>query len=269
MQNKLTRKQMYLAGYTVNYWEGGVLSNTDPILFLHGWGLSVEAYLENLNLLCKRYRVIAPDLLGFGKSSDPKSIWNIKDYAQFTIAFAQRLNLRNVHLMGHSFGGGISIEVASLSPETIRSIILLNSIGIPTKSISHLILKQAIEFIAQTWETNFQIQNWYVLQTFLENSLFHFHYMIQMMPILKEDLRESCSRMEVPCLIVWGSNDRVTPLNAGQQMLQLIEGAQWFVVEEGYHLWSIVLPEKLEEIAFDFLDKFNLKSEQLSTGSLL
>lgn len=256
MQNQLVPKQVNLEGHTVAYWEGGQLSNSTPLLFLHGWGLSAEAYRDSLNALSREYRVIAPDLPGFGKSSNPKYVWDAHDYAKFTVAFAQQLNIQDVHVVGHSFGGGIGLAVAALEQSFVRSTIGLNTVGIPARYIPEVLLQKFIEVPAQAWETSFSPQNLHLFQAFLENCAFHPQTIQEtLIPVLKQDLRHIFPKIASPCLIVWGRNDRIIPLASGREISQRIGGSQLIVLERASHDWSLLLPDKLAEIVFDFIGK--------------
>lgn len=76
MVNQLTQKQASLHNFSMFYLQGGLVSDLAPILFLPGWGVSVETYLESLNALSQRYCVIALDLPSFCKSTSPGFLQN-------------------------------------------------------------------------------------------------------------------------------------------------------------------------------------------------
>ena len=104
----------------------------DPLLFLHGWGLSPRSYTEALTRLCGTgIRVIAPCLPGFGGSDGPA-------LRQVTLGeFARRIGRlldvlaldKPAFVAGHSFGGGIALQLATDRPELVRSVTLVNSVG--------------------------------------------------------------------------------------------------------------------------------------------
>jgi pimeloyl-ACP methyl ester carboxylesterase len=79
VKNQLVEKQVYLEEYTLSYWEGGLGSNSVPLLFLPGWSVSVETSQESLTALSGRYQLIAPDLPGFCKSTSPKFLQDYDD----------------------------------------------------------------------------------------------------------------------------------------------------------------------------------------------
>ena len=116
-------------GRTVEYAEVGT---GDPLLFLHGWGLTPRAYLPAVTRLCRAgVRVIAPSLPGFGRSAAaPHSERTIGGYARIAGRFLDELAIEKpVFVMGHSFGGGIAIQLATDRPDLVRSLTLVNSVG--------------------------------------------------------------------------------------------------------------------------------------------
>jgi len=103
---QLVEKHINVDEHYIRYFEGGVVSSAKPILFIHGWAVGTEPYQEALNILCQHYQVIAPELPGFGTSGS-RSDWDYNKYAEFLIAFLDKLRMKKSHLIGYSLGGGI------------------------------------------------------------------------------------------------------------------------------------------------------------------
>lgn len=253
MSYQFIEKQVYVNGCNICYLEGGMASDSEPILFIHGWGVSIEPYQELIDVLCQRYKVIAPALPGFGKSGGDQIAWNYDKYAKFLLAFLQTLEIEKVHFIGHSLGGGIGVTLAAAVPELVSSLILVDSTGIPVDPIPKVLFQRLIEMTAQTPQIRFpQIQQ--VFQGFSYNLFFHTINTIHILLLaLKKDLKSLLPHIKSPCLVVWGANDLTTPLNAGQEFHQGIKNSKLVVVEEGYHEWSIFLVDKLAKIIFNFL----------------
>ena len=261
MKSKLIVKQVDLDNCCISYYEGGITSNLEPILFIHGWGVLVEPYQESLNILSERYQVIAPVLPGLGNSTAPEKIKNYNDYAKIIGNFAKKLNLKKIHVIGHSLGGAIAIALAALMPSIVRSLIVVDSTGIPLGSIPEVVLKRAIEMPAQSWQMKSQPVS-AIFKSLLYNSLFHLKNTIKMAFIaLEEDIRPILPKVESPCLILWGENDVLTPVKFAQELSQGIKGSKLKIVAEGYHEWNFFFPDKFTEIIFDFIaevEKINL-----------
>jgi len=72
-------------------------------------------------------------LPGFGKTGKPKKPWNVSDYVDFVTAFVNKLKLKNFNLLGFSFGGRISIKLASKYSNKVNKLFLVSSAGVGVK----------------------------------------------------------------------------------------------------------------------------------------
>lgn len=95
-----------------------------PVLFLHGVGVIAMTYKRILDILAQDHTVIAPDLPGFGDSTVPKEIWDMRDYAQAINSILEYEHLQDVVVIGHSFGGRIALLLAALSGRLTKAIVL-------------------------------------------------------------------------------------------------------------------------------------------------
>lgn len=106
--------------------------DADPFLFLHGWGLSPRCYADGIcRLTAAGVRVIAPCLPGFGGSDGPPlNGIDLPAYAHRIGRLLDVLGIEHpVFVAGHSFGGGIALQLAVDRPERVRSLTLINSVG--------------------------------------------------------------------------------------------------------------------------------------------
>ncbi|GAB1542794.1 alpha/beta hydrolase [Scytonema sp. NUACC21] len=254
MSYQFVQKQVYVEQNKIFYLEGGNVSNSETILFLHGWGVGVLPYQEILNVLCDRYRVIAPELPGFNRSTESQLNGEYNGYANFISSFLKSLNITKVHLIGHSLGGGIAAVVAALMPNLVKSLILVDSTGIPVEPVPLVFLQRAVEMTAQTPQMRFP-QIFQIVEGFSYNLFFRTYNTIQLLLMsLTKDIRPLLPKIQSPCLLLWGSNDLTTPLSAARKFSQFIEDSQLIVVDGLYHEWSIFCVEKFTTIVFDFLD---------------
>ena len=104
----------------------------DPLLFLHGWGLSPQCYADGVTrLTAAGVRVVAPCLPGFGGSDGPPLTGiDLPAYAHRIGRLLDVLDVQHpVFVAGHSFGGGVALQLATDRPERVRSLTLVNSVG--------------------------------------------------------------------------------------------------------------------------------------------
>lgn len=104
----------------------------DPLLFLHGWGLTPRAYANGITRLTGAgVRVIAPCLPGFGGSDGPG--WHNVTMHTYAARVGRLLDVlgieQPVFVAGHSFGGGVAIQLATDRPERVRALTLVNTVG--------------------------------------------------------------------------------------------------------------------------------------------
>lgn len=112
-------------GETIGYREreGG----QDPLLLLHGNMTSSKHWDVLIEALNKRYKVIAPDLRGFGESTYHRPIVSLKDFSDDVRDFVERLGIPRFSVMGWSTGGGVAMQLAADYPDDVRKLVLLAS----------------------------------------------------------------------------------------------------------------------------------------------
>ena len=103
-----------------------------PLLYLHGTD-SLSHWPEFLDDLAKSYDVIAPDHPGFGGTETQDQLDDVSDLAYYYLDFIEALDLKGVHLAGHSLGGWIALEMAVRSQERLADVTLIASAGINVK----------------------------------------------------------------------------------------------------------------------------------------
>tara|TARA_Y100000296_G_scaffold87400_1_gene133028 strand:- start:7062 stop:7892 length:831 start_codon:yes stop_codon:yes gene_type:complete len=105
------------------------------VMLIHGSGPGVTAW-ANWRLvmpeLSKNYRVIAPDMLGFGFTERPTNTQcNVERWVNHAIGILDALDIEQCDLVGNSFGGGIALALAIRHPKRVRRLILMGSVGVP------------------------------------------------------------------------------------------------------------------------------------------
>jgi pimeloyl-ACP methyl ester carboxylesterase len=254
MEFKLIEKQIDLGECTIFYQQGGKATNSPPLLLVHGWAISTAPYQEILTLLAQHHSLIAPDLPGFARSNCPQLLQDYHSYATLLLKFVDALSLQKVHLVGHSFGGGIAIEMASLEPQRIQSLILVDSTGIPVDSILALLLRRAIEMPAQLSLSKLKLLLVDIPQVFIRNLAFNPKQVIQSLALsLKADVRSALPQIQSPCLLLWSERDLTIPLSIAQELSQRIQHAQLVTVPEGFHEWALLHPNKFVSIVSGFI----------------
>ena len=132
-------KNITIQNINTNYYDSGEGEKT--VLFLHGWAAPVEVYQSIFNFLeGKNYRVIAPETPGCGKTPEPPEGWTVDKYVNFVLDFCKEMGLKDVILMGHSFGVRLMIKLMSLHTDKIncRKAVIIDGAGIvPKRPLSY------------------------------------------------------------------------------------------------------------------------------------
>ena len=188
------------------------------ILILHGWGVGAKNWKLVKELLENQgYKVFVPDLPGFGGSSPPPQVWTIDDYVNWVKEFSEKQNLSRFFLLGYSFGGRISIKFALKYPEKLLGLILVSCAGIKhNKTFKQLVISKIAK-----WGNKFSFCPFYCFFRKIfyrliirKSDYFGLKGSIKetFKRVIEEDLTPYLSQIKVSTLIVWGKEDRITPL---------------------------------------------------------
>ncbi len=120
-QTKIETVSLRNDSTSINYIRNGKGKTT--LLFIHGWGINKNYWEEQISHFSENYDVLAIDLPGFGHSTTLRSNWSIEEYSKDVIAFIEKLNLKNVVLIGHSMSGDVVLETAIRNHKNIKGII--------------------------------------------------------------------------------------------------------------------------------------------------
>lgn len=118
-------------GQGLHYTDSGAGKAT--VILIHGFGGSLSSWGGLQPALAATYRVISLELPGHGTSSKQIDGNSIQDFAQLFLDFLDGLKITDVHLVGHSLGGEIATQMATLAPSRINSLTLISSYGMATK----------------------------------------------------------------------------------------------------------------------------------------
>ena len=204
----------------INYKRYGNIKG-EHLVFLHGWGQNIEM-MEPVGNGLEENDIIIFDLPGFGKSEEPKTVWTIEDYAKCIHECLEKLNVKNPVLIGHSFGGKISLMYASMY-ETKKLVLLASPFK---KDIQKLSLKT--KMLKQVKK----VPGMKKLEGFAKKHIGSTDYKNaseMMRKVLVEhvnlDISENIKKINCPTIIIWGTNDQAVPLTDAYTLEKLIKDA--------------------------------------------
>ena len=124
MRKNLVRKED-----GIFYYEGGKTCQ-ETVILIHGFADSKTGHLMVANKLLSNYRVLIPDLPGFGENHRiHQTTYSISLLSEKIIELLHEKALKNVHVLGNSLGGAVAMDIASRKPELVKSLILVGSAG--------------------------------------------------------------------------------------------------------------------------------------------
>jgi abhydrolase domain-containing protein 6 len=238
----------YTDGKTeVRYLIGG---QGQTLLFLHGVGVSTKSYEKAIELLSQKYKVIAPDLPGFGKSSIPNKIWDYNDYANFLNIFLGSLGEKDVTAVGHSFGGEIALRMGTQNPQ-IKKLVLIGATGKPVRKSILGLLK--IMIITKP-QTNLKIYHnpKQLIRTRIDFSTNILRKFFHLYRLARTILKSIYGKWEIPAsittetTILWAEHDEVVNWTDAQELSGHLPNGKIIKLNE-YHDWLLFKPELLME----------------------
>ena len=229
------------------------------VLVLHGWGVSSDPWQPVQDILSRQgFKVICPDLPGFGKSETPASAWCLDDYLAWLIEFTDSLKLEKPIIIGHSFGGRVAIKLSVGYPERVEKLILCGTAGIKPE----LTVKQKL-VLGTAKAGNFFFSNKFLKNTVRKvfySFLSHKDY-VKASPIMKEtmkkilveDLLPILPQIKAETLLIWGEKDRMVPLKYAYIMEKEIKNVKLKIISGAGHSPYKEVPEKTAKIISEFL----------------
>lgn len=230
----------------------------EVLLFLHGWRDNLQTFDFLTEKLSQNWRVIRLDLPGFGKSEMPKNDWTLDDYVNFVQHFTNKLNLKVNAYVGHSFGGRIIIKGLAKNKLLSKKVVLIGSAGIAKnkslRNFSILIVSKIakiITFIPPFIFFREQLKR--KMYHYLQSDYYESNQLKQTYQnIISEDLQKAAEKIHLPTLLIWGENDKATPITDAKKFANLIKNSKLTIIPNSGHF---VHQEKVAEI-YEEIRKF-------------
>ena len=124
----MDEKFVTVNGNKIRYLESG--KSSDCIVLIHGLGASAERWQFVIPEFSKHYRVIVPDLIGFGHSDKPLVDYTTEFFTDFLSSFLNKVKVKKTNIIGSSLGGQITAVFTSKNLETVEKLILVSPSGI-------------------------------------------------------------------------------------------------------------------------------------------
>jgi pimeloyl-ACP methyl ester carboxylesterase len=225
-----------------------------PILFLHPH-IGLHGSDALIARLAEHAEVIVPSHPGYGHSDLPQGMSTVDDMSYLYLDLLDSLNLRELTVVGASFGGWLAAEIATKTTQRISRLVMMGAVGVKIGPREKSDIVDIFATPRNRWEelTFRDVKHWQrdyealsedeltvIARNRETTALFAWNpYMYN--PKLKERLH----RIRVPVLFLWGDADRFAPLDYGRAYSALIPGARFEIVAEAAHFPHIEQAERV------------------------
>lgn len=264
-------EEISLHGHTVGFQAAG----DGPLLvLLHGITSTSDAWREVMPKLAERYTVIAPDMIGHGRSAKPRGDYSLGAYAAGVRDLLGVLGFDTATVVGHSLGGGIAMQFSYLFPEYVERMVLVSSGGLG-KEVHPLL--RAATLPGSEWVLPLLAREWSVragdavqsaaarlgveagpdIAEFARGyaSLIHQGardaFLDTMRGVIGPDGQKvsALDRLyladQIPFLLIWGDADPVIPVEHGRRAHELVAHSRYVEIEGSGHWPMLDAPDRL------------------------
>lgn len=239
-----------------------VQGNGMPVFVLHGWGSSSDSWKNVQDMLANAgFQVFVPDLPGFGKTPPPPSAWGVGEYTACVEKFARAIGISAFSLVGHSFGGQIAVSFASSHPSLVAKLVLVATAAIRPKpgilgNILSLLSKgmnRALVLVPSARTREWILRKAYAMIGRHDYGRARGIMREVFKKVVRQDLAHLLPFLSARTLIVWGSEDRLTPLAHGLRIKAAMPNASLKVFKGNGHNLHKEIPEELAQSIVAFL----------------
>jgi len=252
--DSFNKKYITANNQVIEYFCSDPKGGATPTVFIHGWGSRAELWFDVAKTFVeKKQFVYMINLPGFGGSENPHHDFTVGDYANTLVDFIKKLDLKEVVLVGHSFGGRVALRTAKILPDTVSKLVLVDSSGIRTNKKRVLFLEKIAHIFRPLFRPLFMSS----VKAKIYSSIGAKDYTLTpslkqtFVNIINEEDTSLYSHIKQETLIVWGEDDDITPLSSAKIMEKEIPHASLVVLPGAGH--------------FSFLDQKDLFTQKATS----
>lgn len=273
-------KFLELHGDRVAYQDVG--SGDETLLLIHGMAGSSETWRGVIPQLSKKYRVIAPDLLGHGQSAKPRSDYSLGAFAVLLRDLLEELGISRATVVGQSLGGGVAMQFAYQHPDFCQRLVLISSggLGPDVGWTLRLLSAPGAELLlpviapppvvtagnklrswfaaggiqsprgAEMWSAYSSLADSQTRQAFLKTLRSVVDYRGQSVSALNRLHLTS----DLPTMVIWGDQDRIIPIEHGYAVHEARPGCRLEVLTGVGHFPHVERPSEVADLIDDFIE---------------
>ena len=261
----------------------------EPVLLLHGFGASSYSWRKVLPGLADEYRIVALDLFGFGWTERPESgrPFTRDDQVELVLGVMDTLGLESAHIVGHSYGGSITMALAADHAERVKSMVLVDSAAVdyPMRrrkwfsrvSLFNWIYVRGLALRTGTAERVFheayydedlvtdELIEAYLERLRVEGAARAFRGLSRPLPASQRPREIRYEDLEVPTMVLWGAQDQVVTAEVGRYHADLVPDSRFVAIEGAGHSPMEEKPTEFVEEVTTFFDEIESRPASSST----
>jgi len=244
----------------------------EAILLIHGHPFDHTMWNPQIAAFSPHYKVVVPDLRGYGKSELPSSgATRFEDYATDAIALMDELDIENFHVAGLSQGGQFIMEIFRQTPHRVKSLILCDTFASLDTPEAKQARYNAAERMEKEGMSGYASESIHKMiktdhvQSMPEVAEHVMNMMLDTSPVAATTaMRARCERIDylhdvlptidVPTLIIVGRQDEFTPVAKAEEMQQSIQNSKLVIIEDAGHMPNLEHPDEFNTIVLEFLE---------------
>jgi pimeloyl-ACP methyl ester carboxylesterase len=245
----------------------------DAVVLLHGiptWGFLWEQVLAGLSA---QYRVIVPDLMGYGYSDKRDSFdRSLARQTDWVVKLLSKLNLKDVHVVGHDIGGGVALRLATLHSYLVKSLCVMNSVCYDSWPVEMMLQLGHPSAVATTSPGSMlKVLSKGLRMGFhsspdagwLEGLLSPWRTEVGRLSLVRNavslntnhttEITRLLHTIQAPTLVLWGEDDPFQPVHYGERLAEDIPGAALSRIPQARHFVMIDQPARVQQHLHHFL----------------
>jgi len=229
-----------------------------PVLILHGWGSFSERWSVVAEDIAKGvpggsgpFKVVVPDLPGFGNSDALTTAWNMNNYINWVEGFVRETGLKEFYLAGHSFGGALACKFAIKHPQDVKKLFLISAASVRKRTTEKNVLKNLSKVMKKlSFFPGYELFRKAFYKFIIRKS--DYPYVEGLMKetfknVISEDLSQFTGFIRTPTVIIWGNKDKSTPIEDAYFMKDKIRNSKLVVIDGAGHILNREYPELLAQ----------------------
>lgn len=201
------------------------------VIFLHGYLSSGGAFAAQTRFFSAYFDCFAPDLPGFGNNAEMPYPYALSDYADWLKAYMKANGIERPHVVAHSFGARVAVKAAAAEPALFSRMVLTGAAGMKPRRPPAYYVKKARFSVLKKFLPREKLEKYYSSDYRALNAVMRESFL----KIVNEHLEESSKRVQNPVLLVYGENDRETPLYMAKRYRRLLPSSRLLVIGGAGH----------------------------------